>query len=234
MKNEIMSKVNTIGKVGHIIASIGKVIAAIGVVACIVAGVILIAMPDDLVTLHMNGQATVEINAAEMIGATIVTTDGPTAITWGEISSSLEVNGMEYGVVGMTPTEKGFLIEAEADAYSLKLSQLTSVIFLGAFNCAVMWIVLHLVSGLCKQFKECETPFTEEIAQALKKIAIALIPMAFITNLTTSVTNSIMSGNVNIVIGVEMTTVLMVLLVFMLSAIFSYGTMLQQESDETL
>ena len=68
----------------------------------------------------------------------------------------------------------------------------------------------------------------------LKKVAIALIPMAFLSNLTTSVTDSIMSGNVNIVIGVDMTTVLLVLLVFMLSAIFSYGTMLQQESDETL
>lgn len=234
MKNEIMSKVNTIGKIGHIIANIGKVMLAIGAVACIVAGFILVAMPDDLVTIHMDGQATIEINAAEMVGTTFLTTHGATAITWGDVSSSLEVNGMEYGVVGMTPTENGFLIDAEADSYSLKLSQFANAIFLGALNCAVMWVVLHLVSGLCKQFKECETPFTEEIAKGLKKIAIALIPMAFITNLTTSVTNSMMSGKVNIVIGVDVTTILMVLLVFMLSAIFSYGTMLQQESDETL
>jgi len=68
----------------------------------------------------------------------------------------------------------------------------------------------------------------------LKKVAIALIPMAFLSNLTTSVTDSIMSGSVNIVIGVDMTTILLVLLIFMLAAIFSYGTMLQQESDETL
>jgi len=125
-------------------------------------------------------------------------------------------------------------MEAEADSYTLRFNQLISVVFLAAVNCVVMWVVMHFVAKLCKLFKECETPFTEEVVQMLKKVAIALIPMAFLSNLTTSVTDSIMSGSVNIVIGVDMTTILLVLLIFMLAAIFSYGTMLQQESDETL
>lgn len=234
MKNEIITKVNKIGNAGQIISNIGKVIVAIGAIACLVSGIILLALPDDMVVIHVDGKAAVEINMP-MVGNNIVTEDGSSVVI-GSVSTdgSLELNGMEYGVVGMTPTENGFLMEAEADSYTLKFNQLTGTVFLAAVNCAVMWVVMHFISKLCKLFKECETPFTEEIVQALKKLAIALIPMAFLSNLTTSVTDSIMSGNVNIVIGVDMTTVLLVLLIFMLSAIFSYGTMLQQESDETL
>ena len=234
MKNEIMTKVNKIGNVGQIIANIAKVVIAIGAIACLVSGIILTVLPDDMVVIHVDGKAAVEINMP-MVGNQIVSEDGPSVVI-GSVSTdgSLELNGMEYGVVGMTQTENGFLMEAEADSYTLRFNQLTSVVFLAAVNCAAMWVVMHFVAKLCKLFKECETPFTEEVVQTLKKVAIALIPMAFLSNLTTSITDSIMSGSVNIVIGVDMTTILLVLIIFMLSAIFSYGTMLQQESDETL
>lgn len=234
MKNETITKVNKIGNAGLIIANIAKVIIAIGAIACLVSGIILTVLPDDMVVIHVDGKAAVEINMP-MIGNQIVSEDGPSVVI-GSVSTegSLELNGIEYGVVGMTQTENGFLMEAEADSYTLRFNQLTNVVFLAAVNCVVVWIVMHFVAKLCKLFKECETPFTDEVVQMLKKVAIALIPMAFLSNLTTSVTDSIMSGNVNVVIGVDMTTILLVLLIFMLAAIFSYGTMLQQESDETL
>ena len=234
MKNETITKVNKIGNVGQIIANIAKVVIAIGAIACLVSGIILTVLPDDMVVIHVDGKAAVEINMP-MVGNQIVSEDGPSVVI-GSVSTegALELNGIEYGVVGMTQTENGFLMEAEADSYTLRFNQLTSVVFLAAVNCATMWVVMHFVAKLCKLFKECETPFTEEVVQTLKKVAIALIPMAFLSNLTTSVTDSIMSGSVNIVIGVDMTTILLVLLIFMLAAIFSYGTMLQQESDETL
>jgi len=234
MKNETITKVNKIGNVGQIIANIAKVVIAIGAIACLVSGIILTVLPDDMVVIHVDGKAAVEINMP-MVGNQIVSEDGPSVVI-GSVSTdgSLELNGIEYGVVGMTQTENGFLMEAEADSYTLRFNQLISVVFLAAVNCVVMWVVMHFVAKLCKLFKECETPFTEEVVQMLKKVAIALIPMAFLSNLTTSVTDSIMSGSVNIVIGVDMTTILLVLLIFMLAAIFSYGTMLQQESDETL
>ena len=234
MKNEVITNVNKIGKAGRIIANIAKAVIAIGAVACLVSGIMLTMLPDDMVVIHVDGKAAVEINMP-MVGNNIVAGDDSSVVI-GSVSTegSLELNGIEYGVVGMTPTENGFLMEAEADSYTLHFNQLANTVFLAAFNCAVIWVVMYFISKLCKLFETCETPFTEEISQMLKKIAIALIPMAFLSNLTTSVTDSIMTGNVNVVIGVDVTTILLVLLVFMLSAIFNYGTMLQQESDETL
>ena len=236
MKNDVVTKVNKIGKAGVIITNIGKVILWIGLVACLVAGVILKLMPDDLVVMHMKGVAAIEVNmpAAFATDGSYVVKDGDIALMGGNVNSSLEVNGQEYGLVGLTQTENGFVMEAETGSYTLKFGNIASVVFLGGVACAAILIMMHFVGKLCILFRDCETPFTEEIVQALKKLAISIIPMAFFSNLAESVSNSIMSGNVKIVIGVDLTTVLLVLLVFMLSAIFSYGTMLQQESDETL
>lgn len=236
MKSEIITKVNKIGTVGQIIAMIGKVILAIGAIACLVSGIILLILPDDMLAFHMEGKAAVEINVP-VIGEELVVNmgEGPTVVV-GSVSTegSIELNDIEYGIVGTAPTENGFMINAESGSYTIRLNQIASGVLLAAANCAAMWVVMHFVTRLCKLFKECATPFTEEIVQTLKKVAIALIPMAFMSNLASSVTNSIMTGNVKIVIGVEMTTVLLVLIIFMLAAIFSYGTMLQRESDETL
>lgn len=234
MKNEIVAKVNKIGKVGQIIANIGKVITVMGMAACLISGVVLMAMPDDLVVIHMEGKAIVEVNIPGVVEAGILTEEEAASMVFGDVQSSLEVNDIEYGIVGMTPTENGFLVDAESDSYTLEFRQIANTVFISAVYCAAAYVVLHFISKLCKQFKECETPFTEEIVQALKKLAIALIPMALFSGMAESVTDSIMTGNANIVIGVDLTTILLVLLVFMLSAIFNYGAMLQQESDETL
>lgn len=236
MKSEIVTKVNKIGKAGQIITTIGKVILWIGLVACLVGGIILAVMPDDLVVMHMSGDATVELNfpAGTVPGAYHVGPDGVTGMTWGEVKGDLEVNGQEYGLVGITPTEKGFLVDAEAEGYTLELQDLAMLPFLGAISCAAVLVVMHFVGKLCKLFSECESPFTYEIAHTLKTLAISIIPMVFFSNITEGLTNSIGTGEMNIVIGVDLMTVLLVLLVFMLSIIFNYGTMLQQESDETL
>lgn len=242
MKNEVVEKVNKIGKAGEIITNIGKAILWIGLVVCLISGVFLLVLPDDWVVIHMEGKAAVEVNfptTVEVSDAYEIGEDGVAELkwndlTWGEIDGSLEVNGQEYEFVGMVQTENGFLMDAESDSYTIRLTNFASVVLLAAFFCGATLIVMHFAGKLCKLFRDCETPFTTEISEMLKKLAIAIIPMAFFSNLSESVSNSVMSGNVHIVIGVDLMTILLVLLIFMLSAVFNYGTLLQQESDETL
>ena len=242
MKNDMVSKVNTIGKAGVTITNIGKVFLWIGLVVCLLTGLLMLALPEDFIVVHMESKAAVEVNFPTLITESdfyVIEEDGVAElkwndVTWGEVESSLEVNGQEYEVVGMVKTESGYLMDAEADSYTLKLTNFTSVVFFAGVLCAIALVTMHFVGKLCRLFQDCETPFTVEISNALKQLAIAIIPMAFFSNLSESVSNSILSGKVNIVIGVDLMTILLVVLIFMLSAIFNYGTMLQQESDETL
>ncbi|MBQ5325201.1 MAG: hypothetical protein J6J58_07115, partial [Oscillospiraceae bacterium] len=63
---------------------------------------------------------------------------------------------------------------------------------------------------------------------------ISIIPMALLQSVTDSITNSMMTGDIDIVLGIDLMTVILVILIFLLATIFKYGTMLQKESDETL
>lgn len=232
MKAEIIAKVNQIGKAGLIITRICQVCLWIGVVACILSGIVLSFIPDDMIAIHMEHKATVEVNMPEIAGT--LTENGKSNTTWGDVESSLKVDGMEYGVVDVRQTEKGVEIEADTDAYTIHFRSIANTVFLAAVYGVVCLVVMHFVGVVCKKFKECDTPFSDDIVTALRNLAISLIPMTVFSTLTESVMNSIITGNVNIVLGVDLTTVLMILLIILLYMIFRYGTMLQQESDETL
>ena len=232
MKAEIIAKVNQIGKAGLIITRICQVCLWIGVVACILSGIVLSFIPDDMIAIHMEPKATGEVNMPEIAGT--LTENGKSNTTWGDVESSLKVDGMEYGVVDVRQTEKGVEIEADTDAYTIHFRSIANTVFLAAVYGVVCLVVMHFVGVVCKKFKECDTPFSDDIVTALRNLAISLIPMTVFSTLTESVMNSIITGNVNIVLGVDLTTVLMILLIILLYMIFRYGTMLQQESDETL
>ena len=225
MKTEIIAKVNKIGNVGLIITRICQVCLWIGVVACILSGIVLSFIPDDMIAIHMEHKATVEVNMPEIAGT--LTENGKSNTTWGDVESSLKVDGMEYGVVDVRQTEKGVEIEADTDAYTIHFRSIANTVFLAAVYGVVCLVVMHFVGVVCKKFKECDTPFSDDIVTALRNLAISLIPMTVFSTLTESVMNSIITGNVNIVLGVDLTTVLMILLIILLYMIFRYGTMLQ-------
>ena len=218
MKAEIIAKVNQIGKAGLIITRICQVCLWIGVVACILSGIVLSFIPDDMIAIHMEHKATVEVNMPEIAGT--LTENGKSNTTWGDVESSLKVDGMEYGVVDVRQTEKGVEIEADTDAYTIHFRSIANTVFLAAVYGVVCLVVMHFVGVVCKKFKECDTPFSDDIVTALRNLAISLIPMTVFSTLTESVMNSIITGNVNIVLGVDLTTVLMILLIILLYMIF--------------
>lgn len=236
MKNDIIIKVNKIGNAGCIITNIAKVILSIGFVVCVMAGIVLAMMPKGFVTIDVSGDAAiaVDLNKVPIIDTQDFTQIDDFEKLGVEISSDIEINGVDYGVVSAQQQDGVYTIDAHADAYTIDIGNLGLVVVIAAVYIIAAIVVLHFVNKLCKEFKTCTTPFTENIVSALKKLAISIIPMAFLASLTDSVTGSIMSGNVEITVGVDLMTILLVLLIFMLAAIFSYGAMLQTESDETL
>jgi len=223
MKNEVILKINKMGKAGEIVAKIIKALLIITLVACIVASGLLCLIPRDAVSITTSHHALANFNL-----------DFDYIIAMDEDMITFEFDDIEYNNVQTHVDGDRLSATMSSDPRTIYLKDGLWILIAAAVFVLTCIIAVQLAEKLCKMFRTCETPFTEEISVLLKKVAIALIPMAFMSNLTTSVTNSIMSGNVNIVIGVDMTTVLLVLIIFMLASIFSYGTMLQQESDETL
>jgi len=222
MKNEVIGKINQLGKIGEIITRIAKILLTLAFVICLVSAVFLFALPDDTITIKMSHQALVDLKINDMV------------VLDDDVESSLEINGVKYEIVDYIEDGENVSVYSESEDHVFNLSKIWWLMIPAMLTIAAMYVVTCFLEKLCKEFRVCETPFTDRIVKLLGQIAKAIIPMAFLAPLTESVLDSVFTGNVHIRVGVDLTVVLLVILIFILAAIFKYGTMLQIESDETL
>ena len=236
MKNEVISKINTIGKAGNIISKIAKVIMIIGLVGCIVGTVLLSFIPKDFVTFNMSGDAVITVNTDNMPLFEIINFGDEVHIDKNEddLSVKWDINDVAYIVSELEQNGNVINMYAEAESYKIDISSFKWFLIPVIVFMISALVVVHFIGILCKKFQYCSTPFTEDIVKAIKNLAISIIPMALLQSVTESITNSMMAGDIDIVVGVDLMTVILVILIFLLAAIFNYGTMLQKESDETL
>ena len=236
MKNEVISKINTIGKAGNIISKIAKIIMIIGLVGCIVGTVLLSFIPKDFVTFNMSGDAVITVNTDNMPLIEIIDFGDEIHIdkNEGDLSVKWDINDVAYIVSELEQNGNVINMYAEAESYKIDISSFKWFLIPVIVFMISALVVVHFIEILCKKFQYCSTPFTEDIVKAIKNLAISIFPMALLHSVSESITNSMMAGDIDIVVGVDLMTVILVILIFLLAAIFNYGTMLQKESDETL
>ncbi len=107
------------------------------------------------------------------------------------------------------------------------VSNIKWLFFASTSVCAAAYIVFFFAEKLCKYFKECQTPFSQEISIGLVRLAWSLIPVCVAGSTINSCVESIVTGQLDIDISIDLTTILLILRVFMLSYIFKYGAALQ-------
>ena len=100
--------------------------------------------------------------------------------------------------------------------------------------CAALILTMKKITALFDSFRSCETPFTPETADRFSKLAFSFLPVIVLGWVTEAVTERVTTGVWDIVIGIDLTVVMIVVVILLLAEIFRYGAMLQQESDETL
>ncbi len=220
MKSETIKKINTFGKVGYIICKIGKIAMMIATIACLVGAILMCFVPKEAVKIELTTQNTAVVYFDSKYDLSrffdLEIDDG-----------ILEIGENTYAVVGDE--------DAPATVTStLYVSNLKWVLFASVLGCFTVLVAFYFAEKLCKAFKDCETPFTEEVSGGLMKFAYSLIGVGVIGMLGESVIDSFLANKFLIGIDLDLVTVLLVLCVFMLSFIFKHGTALQAESDETL
>ena len=207
----------------------------IGLVCCIVTAVLISFIPQNFISADVSGDAVLNIDLSQMPLLKVIDIDDiQNAEDIDDVNTQLEINGISYGVVELEKQDNAVTIYAKADSYKVDISMFKWFFIPIILFLVSSLVVVHFIGKLCKTFQLCNTPFTDEVVDALKKLAVSIIPMALLQSVSESVTNSIMTGDIDIVLGVDLMTVILVVLIFLLAAVFNYGTMLQKESDETL
>lgn len=239
-KEDAILKINKLGNAGNIIVRITKVIAIIGFVLTLAGFILLMALPKDLFTWDMGAtmNLTVDVSGTGMEldeeGKATMLQGFMDAMEEDTSSFSMSMNGSEYEALNVYATDTGMVVEAAVDTYSVELRDSAVACALGTVTLVALYITLIFAGRLCRAFRDCESPFEENVVKQLNALAYSLIPWVILGSLTEAITESIFTNKLNLMIGVDLGMVLIIIFIFVLAYIFKYGAVLQQESDETL
>lgn len=236
MKEQAIQKINKMGKAGSIVLRILRIFFYIGLIGMIVGGAILASFPDDALVMKAKGigEATINTEAFSKFGMPVqlikenkIPEGGLAVFSWGD--TDIVFDHMETDGNYVTLSANGELNES-----TINVKNFSSVLFAGAFDLVFRIISLIFAGILCKALQQCESPFAEDVIRKMKWFAYSLIPWVILNNLSSSMSQSLLKGHMQVNLSVDFSMLLIVLVVLALAYIFSYGAMLQQESDETL
>ena len=227
MKNEYVEKINKLGNAGYVISKICSVLVTIGFVACLVGSALIAMIPKDSITITTEHQSTIVMDMTHTILPSLVGLET-------DADGSFELDGIKYDQFEINNSFAKQTATAKATPYTYSLNKMLWITVAGAVMCLVMLNAMKKINTLFKNFKECETPFTIETANDFKNLAVSFIPVMVMGWVVQAVTQFVTTGVMNIEISIDLTVVMCVVVILMMSEIFRYGTMLQTESDETL
>ena len=248
MKEQAIQKINKVGKISYVIAVIAKIFVIVGLVATLATAVICFMIPKDGVNMTMGGNMELEIDF-EAMGEQITVEDIAEAeamtsgqdmrvenVQFGMVNGGFgfSVAGQDYEPVDMEVDGNVMTVLWKAPGTEISMRTIAGVCLLAALALAMTMVTIIFIEKLCKAFRDCQSPFEENIIKKMQNLAIALIPWTLVSSISNSVRDSFMNGGINLSLTVDLGVVLVVLIVLVLVYIFKYGAVLQQESDETL
>ncbi|MGN0424817.1 MAG: hypothetical protein ACI4FY_05800 [Acetatifactor sp.] len=234
MKRQAIIKINKMGKTGVIILNILKVILILGIVGCVIGTIVCAALPKDLLTMQFSGDATVTVNmdaVEQMTGKTISDAELRKQLTSGNIT----VDGKDYVMNQISLEGRNMVVDTQAEMpRTIQLRNLTLVCISGLVLCVASLVSMIFAGKVCKAFRDCQSPFEENVIKRMQYFAYSLIPTVLLESVVAGSIGYFLGNSDGISINLNVSTILVVLVVFALVYVFKYGALLQQESDETL
>lgn len=252
MKENVIKKVNTFGKVGIVVGHICRIISIVAAVGMILFAIGTVLVSDRLgeieyysgVKWTMNFSEFSEEDKAEIIPLILEELENNETdellIQSSKVNAStghlnLSMQGEEMSIVSTEYDEDNSTIMVDARTNDINVLPPVKVVILSL--CVVLTAVAEVITftfviKLCKEFKHCETPFAQSIVTNLKKVAYSLIPWC-ITYPLLDAGLEMMASN-TFAFSIDLGLVFVVFAIISLTYIFRYGAVLQQESDETL
>ncbi len=235
-KENVVSKINKIGKAGTIIATILKVVCIMGIVAAAVFTIFSFCIPEKIVHLNKKTQAelVIDLNELELTDSEKASDYVYSQIKEIENTEEFSVNDTDFSVTEITYDDECISVNMETKETTMTSNNLAYLALTACLTCINALIIIIFVRRLFLSLKICETPFEENVIKKMKALAICLIPTLYLSDVFKSASNYFTFKTTTIDLGINLISVLVVLIVFTLVSIFKYGAVLQQESDETL
>ena len=164
MKQEAITKINKMGKVGQIFALIAKILLGIGIAMMLAVTIATAFIPKEFVKITTGGTAQVEVNL-QSIGVSLTEEDIDN-INNSEAeakNSTINANDVEYNINEMTADENGIYLDVAADNIVFNLSSTFGIMLLATIALILSFVTVWFAGALCKAVAQCQTPFEENI-----------------------------------------------------------------------
>lgn len=234
MKNAVLEKIHKFGRIGLIISRILLGISWGVLIVSFLFVIVLSFLPRGICSERTYGRKVVEMNLSHF--------EGELRIDQQKKEELVKDRGLDfpyffgndsYRLIDIREKDNVFQIIGESDS-GMDYQDLSIVFFCLDVGLVLEIVILYYFKKFCSLFSVCETPFTEEVIETMRKLSVALIPLAVYYVIEDSVLQTILKGRLILSDQIDLTAVACILLIFLLISIFRYGAMLQKESDETL
>ncbi|MBQ7475100.1 MAG: DUF2975 domain-containing protein [Clostridia bacterium] len=230
--NNSTRKIKVIGKICRILSSIMAVLMIIGTSMLVLAGIVLIAIPQESIAADVEGSADVTVYGDWV--------DKMTDKDFEKISEKVEEGSFSLRirankVNGIEREGNSVVLHAEGGAMHLSLRKIGFALLCYALIPGALIAVFITLRKLMRALETEESPFSDKVVKKMTGFAISLIPYALLKPTFGKLGTMLMtSGDFDIHFGVDLSTAFAALVIILIIMIFKYGAAIQKESDETL
>ena len=236
MKNSSIKKINTAGLVGYIISIILIVctIAAMVAIGICAVGAIVISDNDINVKVATNINVNSTGNFLGKLNS-FIGIDGVKDLTTlpENAKNGIKINDNDIDELTVTEEDGGLVINVKTNEITISIKRIILALISAFVFLLALTISLYMVKALMKALKNCETPFSEEVIKYMTRFANSLVVVLALGIISSGFWSSFKSG-LDYKASIDVGSVLLVAVIYILITVFKYGATLQRESDETL
>ena len=212
MKEQAIQKINKVGKISAVVTLVCKILVIFGMITCVAGLVLCLALPKDLIKVTTSGTMLMETS----YGAFGIEIPEEEIEKMNEMQDALErgedimVETVHNGVMGgnltftstgqtyfptaVEITDKLVRMDMEAPEVVVTLRSMVGLLLLASICMVMTLVTLVFIGNLCKAFRDCTSPFEENVIKKMQHLAYVLIPWTVSSSIGNSVLTSAMSG----------------------------------------
>lgn len=231
MKEQAVQKINKIGKISSVVTLVCKILVGLGIGILLLASIVCFMVPKDSIRIVSTEKVAVEMDYSKF-GSMIDEEELKKQLEAG--TEDIVINDKEVAIEDVKVEGKMVHVTQENQQYVLDIHEVSGMCLVLALMLVLVMVTMIYAGGLCKAFRDCQSPFEENVIKKMQRFAYSLIPWIVASSVIEGVGSKFMTGGQTVSVSINLGMILIVLVVFMLVHIFKYGAVLQQESDETL
>jgi len=234
MNNSGIKKINTAGTVGYVIS----ILLSVAVIACMVftgiaaAGAVAISKEDVNVLVATDIDIDSKGNILNKLDRFIKVGDIEKLSELAKDGANVNVSDRNISEIKVSMQGNSMKINAKTNEIHFSATKIFVALIFTFVWLGITAVCVHMLTRLMKALKKCETPFSQDVIKRMTRFAYWLVPAVVFSMINKCVWSGIFSNSYSFTLDIG--SVLLVAVIYLLVIIFRHGALLQRESDETL